>query len=678
MSTFSKHNRLNNEKSPYLLQHATNPVDWYPWSEEAFNTARKEDKPIFLSIGYSTCHWCHVMAHESFEDQEVAEILNEHFISIKVDREERPDIDHIYMMVCQALTGHGGWPLTIIMDADKKPFYAATYLPRSSRGGLPGMLELLPRVAELWDQERDSLLQSGEQISRQIFQPAAKHAGQPIDEELLNQAFKQYARVFDAEWGGFGPAPKFPSPHNLLFLLRYYYFMQKDQALEMVEKTLQSMYRGGIYDHIGFGFARYSTDRHWLVPHFEKMLYDNALLAMAYLECYQLTGNDFYAGVARDIFSYVLRDMTHPEGGFYSAEDADSEGEEGKFYVWSQDEIEEILGEQAAPWVKAYGISSKGNFEGKNIPNLNHTQQFMQSRHEFEPQRQKLFDYREKRVRPLKDDKILTAWNGLMIAALAMGARILGDEAYLQAARQAIDFINHNLRRQDGRLLARYREGKSEYLAYAADYAFFIWGLIELYEADFDSQYLALALRLNEDLCKYFWDPKDGGLFFYGLDAEQLLTRPKDVYDGAMPSDNAVNALNFMRLARLTANSDLEEKAQQAMDCFAAQILEHPTAHSFWLLAVIMHVFPGTEIVVAGQSGKQETREMLTFLNSRYDPNKLIVFKDQVMNDLLASRATYLQDMHSLEDKPTAYICENFACREPLAGMEELLRSGYV
>lgn len=673
-----KHNRLNNEKSPYLLQHADNPVDWYPWTEEAFHVAKKEDKPIFLSIGYSTCHWCHVMAHESFEDQEVAEILNEHFISIKVDREERPDIDHIYMMVCQAITGHGGWPLTIIMDADKKPFYAATYLPRSNRGSVWGLLELLPRVVELWDKERDSLLQSGEQISRQIFQPASRHAGQSIDRELLNQAFKQYVRNFDTEWGGFGSAPKFPAPHNLLFLLRYYYFTQKDQALEMVEKTLQSMYRGGIYDHIGFGFARYSTDRHWLVPHFEKMLYDNALLAMAYLECYQLTGNDFYAGVARDIFSYILRDMTHPEGGFYSAEDADSEGEEGKYYVWSQGEIEEILGEQATPWIKAFDISPKGNFEGKNIPNLRRNKDFIQARQEFEVQRQKLLTYREKRVKPLKDDKILTAWNGLMIVALAMGARILGDDAYLQAARRAADFISHNLRRQDGRLLARYREGKSEYLAYAADYAFFIWGLIELYEADFDSQYLALALQLNEDLCKYFWDPKDGGFFFYGLDAEQLLTRPKEGYDGAMPSDNAVNVLNFMRLARLTANSELEEKAQQAMDCFAAQIQEHPAAHSFWLLAVIMQFFPGTEIVVAGQSEKQDTREMLEFLNLRYDPHKLIMLNDQKMNELLSFRATYLQDMHSVEGKPTAYICENFACQEPLVGMEELLRSGYI
>ncbi len=678
MAYVAKHNRLNNEKSPYLLQHAANPVDWYPWTEEAFNTARKEDKPIFLSIGYSTCHWCHVMAHESFEDQEVADLLNRDFISIKVDREERPDVDHIYMMVCQALTGHGGWPLTIIMDADKKPFYAATYLPRSSRGGLLGLQELLPWVAELWDKERDSLLQSSEQISQQIFRTTEKQVGQPINEALLKRAFKQYARAFDADWGGFGPAPKFPTPHNLLFLLRYYHFMRDDKALKMVEKTLQSMYQGGIYDHIGFGFARYSTDRQWLVPHFEKMLYDNALLAMAYLECYQLTGNDFYAGVARDIFTYVLRDMTNPEGGFYSAEDADSEGEEGKFYLWTKDEIKEILGEQADLFARTYDISQKGNFEGRNIPNLTRNQKFNQSRKDFEVQRQELFKHREKRVRPLKDDKILTAWNGLMIAALAMGARILGDDKYLQAARRAADFINHNLRRQDGRLLARYREGKSEYLAYAADYAYLIWGLIELYEADFDSRYLALALDLNEDLCKYFWDQQEGGLFFYGLDAEQLLTRPKEGYDGAMPSDNAVAALNFMRLARLSSNSGMEEKAQQAMDSFAAQIQEQPTAHSYWLLAAIFQLFPGSEIVVAGQSENDDTMEMLELLNSRYNPHTLIVLNDPGMNELLASRVSYLQDMHSIEGKPTAYICEHFACQEPLVGMEELLKSGYI
>ena len=618
------------------------------------------------------------MAHESFADQAVADFLNQNFISIKVDREERPDIDHIYMMACQALTGSGGWPLTVIMDVDKKPFYVATYLPRSSRGSLWGLLELLPRVAELWNKERESLRQAGEEISRHIIKRDAKQAGQPISEELLNRAFKQYARAFDAEWGGFGSAPKFPIPHNLLFLLRYYHFRHEEQALEMVEKTLQSMYRGGIYDHIGFGFARYSTDRQWLVPHFEKMLYDNALLAMAYLECYQLTTKEFYAGVARDIFSYILRDMSSPEGGFYSAEDADSEGEEGRYYLWDKDEITEILGEQIQSLARTYDISQKGNFQGRNIPNLTRTPNFEEPRQGFAAERQKLFNYREKRIKPLKDDKVLTGWNGLMIAALAMGARVLGDESYLQAARRAADFVKENLRRPDGRLLARYREGESEYLAYAADYAYFIWGLIELYEAGFDSHYLALALELSEDLNKYFGDQKEGGFFFYGLDAEQLLARPKEGYDGAMPSYNAVAALNFMRLARLSSDLSWQEKAQQAMDYFAAEVQEYPTAHSFWLLAAISQIYPGSEVVVAAESENQATSEMLKLLNSRYDPHRLIILNESKTSEILGSRAPYLQHMPGIEGKPTAYICENFTCREPLVGMDELLESGYI
>ena len=618
------------------------------------------------------------MAHESFADQAVADFLNQNFISIKVDREERPDIDHIYMMACQALTGSGGWPLTVIMDADKKPFYVATYLPRSSRGSLWGLLELLPRVAELWNKERESLRQAGEEISRHIIKQEANQAGQPINEELLNRAFKQYARAFDTEWGGFGSAPKFPIPHNLLFLLRYYHFRHEEQALEMVEKTLQSMYRGGIYDHIGFGFARYSTDRQWLVPHFEKMLYDNALLAMAYLECYQLTAREFYAGVARDIFSYILRDMSSPEGGFYSAEDADSEGEEGRYYLWDKDEITEILGEQAQSLARTYDISQKGNFQGRNIPNLTRTPNFEEPRQEFAAERQILFNYREKRIKPLKDDKVLTGWNGLMIAALAMGARVLGDESYLQAACQAADFIKKNLRRSDGRFLARYREGESEYLAYAADYAYFIWGLIELYEAGFDSHYLALALELSEDLNKYFWDQEEGGFFFYGLDAEQLLARPKEGYDGAMPSYNAVAVLNFMRLARLSSDLSWQEKAQQAMDYFAAEVQEYPTAHSFWLLAAIFQIYPGSEVVVAAESESQATSEMLKLLNSRYDPHRLIILNESKTSEILGSRASYLQHMPGIEGKPTAYICENFTCREPLVGMDELLESGYI
>lgn len=616
------------------------------------------------------------MAHESFEDEGVAELLNQHFISIKVDREERPDIDNIYMTVCQALTRSGGWPLTIVMDADKRPFYAATYLPRTQRGGLPGLMQLLPRIAELWQNERHSLLDSAEQIRQMLQEPDQLSGGQqPLTEEIFDQAFKQYSRLFDSKWGGFGPAPKFPSPHTLLFLMRYFHFKQEDKALDMVKLTLQSMYRGGIYDHVGFGFARYSTDRQWLVPHFEKMLYDNALLAMAYLEAYQLSGEEFYARVAQEIFTYVLRDMTYPKGGFYSAEDADSEGEEGKFYLWSREEAEHILGEQAKRYCEDYDISKKGNFENRNIPNLINNRNFVKQRAEYEEARHKLFAWRERRVKPLKDDKILTAWNGLMIAALSMGARILKDEAYLNAARDAADFILTNLRRPEGRLLASYREGKAEYLAYAADYAYFIWGLIELYEAGFDSQYLLTALELNEDLLKYFWDKQSAGLFFYGLDGEELLSRPKEQYDGAMPSDNAVATYNFLRLARLSGNTDLEDKAQQALDYFAGSIRENPMAHSFWHIAAAYQLFPGREVVVAGYSDHDDTTNILEYLQSRYDPNTIVVFKDEEAGQLWDQKAEYLQAMHSINGQATAYICENFSCHEPIVGLDELLNA---
>ncbi|CFX27013.1 Six-hairpin glycosidase [Syntrophomonas zehnderi OL-4] len=667
-------NRLANEKSPYLLQHAKNPVNWYPWNEEAFKAAQEEEKPIFLSIGYSTCHWCHVMAQESFEDEEVAELLNRHFISIKVDREERPDIDNIYMTVCQALTGSGGWPLTVIMDADKRPFYAATYLPRNQRAGLPGLLQLLPRVAELWENERNSLLDSAKQISLSLKETDRKVKGSPLTQGVLDQAFEYYCRIFDDQWGGFGSAPKFPSPHTLLFLMRYYYFQQEDKALDMVKITLQKMYRGGIYDHIGFGFARYSTDRRWLVPHFEKMLYDNALLAMAYLEAYQLSGEEFYARVAREIFIYVLRDMTDPQGGFYSAEDADSEGEEGKFYLWTREEIEKVLGDESAQrYFKAYDISRDGNFENKNIPNLTHTTDFLNKGTEFKEARRKLFDQREKRIKPLKDDKILTGWNGLMVAALAMGARILKDDTYLSAAQNAVDFILANLRRTDGRLLASYRAGRAEYPAYAADYTYLIWGLIELYLAGFNNKNLLAALALNDELIKYFWDEQSAGLFFYGLDGEQLLSRPKEHYDGALPSDNAVAAFNFLRLARLSGNVDLEDKAQKTLDYFTGSILENPVAHSFWLVAVSYQIFPGREVVVAGNSDNADTVDILNYLNSRFDPNTLIVLKDEKINQEWGGKAQYLQPMHSVNGLTTTYICENYSCREPLVGFDKLL-----
>jgi len=491
-------NRLVYEKSPYLLQHKNNPVDWFPWGEEAFVRAREEGKLIFLSIGYSTCHWCHVMERESFEDEEVAWFLNRHYISIKVDREERPDIDHIYMEVCQAMTGQGGWPLTVVMTPDKQPVFAGTYFPKRGRWGKPGLLEILKQIQEKWEVEKEKIVGVGMRVTEAI-QLRQFSSGEDLSKATLDQAFQQFCNSFDPVYGGFGPAPKFPTPHNLMFLLRYWKMTREHEALAMVEKTLAAMHNGGIYDHIGFGFARYSTDREWLVPHFEKMLYDNALLAIAYLEAYQVTGNNRYARVAREIFTYVLRNMTSQEGGFYSAEDADSEGEEGKFYLWVPEEIKGILGEEEGEYYcRLFGITQEGNFEGRSIPNLILSctderagllkiddQELLGMLELVEESRRKLFIEREKRVHPFKDDKILTAWNGLMIAALAKGSRVLNNPEYSRAAARAVEFIWQKLRRQDGRLLARYRDEEAAFLAYLDDYAFLVWGLIELYEAAF-------------------------------------------------------------------------------------------------------------------------------------------------------------------------------------------------
>jgi hypothetical protein len=590
-----KPNRLIHNKSPYLLAHAYNPVDWYPWGEEAFAKAISEDKPIFLSIGYSTCHWCHVMEKESFEDTEVAEVLNQDFVPIKVDREERPDIDHIYMQVCQTLTGRGGWPLTIIMTPEQYPFYAATYLPPRSRSGMSGLMELLPGLSNIWKNEREKVLSAGQEISNWMKKTAGIKPGLQLSEEVFVQAFQQYQQAFDSAYGGFGSAPKFPSPHTLLFLLKYYELYKEEKALQMVEKTLSSMYQGGIYDHIGFGFARYSTDRKWLVPHFEKMLYDNALLAMAYLEAHRITGNDLYGRIAGEIFTYILRDMTAPEGGFYSAEDADSEGEEGRFYTWNRNELISVLNSRGEKYCEVYDISERGNFEGKNIPNLIKNALYADARNELEMERQSLYIEREKRVKPLKDDKILTGWNGLMIAAMAIGYKILKDQRYLQAAERAANFVLQNLRREDGRLLARYRDGEALYPAYAGDYAYFIWGLIELNEAGSGNKYLKVAQDLNNDLLKLFWDKEKGGLFFYGEDSEQLLTRPKEVYDGAIPSDNAVATLNFLRLAKKNGQV-LEERVRDQFLHFAGTIDENPTAYSFWLLAALYQRQAGQRI----------------------------------------------------------------------------------
>ncbi|MDQ2086320.1 thioredoxin domain-containing protein [Herbivorax sp. ANBcel31] len=662
MSTTAKTNRLINEKSPYLLQHAYNPVNWYPWGQEAFDKAKQEDKPVFLSIGYSTCHWCHVMERESFEDEEVARLLNEHYISIKVDREERPDIDNIYMSVCQALTGHGGWPLTVFMTSDKKPFFAGTYFPKTSRMGMNGLLTILDNAYNAWVNKRDSLVESSNQILKVISNQYEEESVEEVSEDIIHEGFSQLKYDLDSIYGGFGSSPKFPTPHNLFFLLRYWYKTRDEYALEMVEKTLDSMYQGGIYDHIGFGFSRYSTDSKWLVPHFEKMLYDNALLSIAYLEAYQATRNKKYADVAHEIFTYILRDMTSPEGGFYSAEDADSEGVEGKFYVWSPDEIIDVLGkEDGEKFCEYYDITPKGNFEGLNIPNLIKRTVPDEEKELIEACRRKLFEYRKKRVHPYKDDKILTSWNGLMIAALAIGGRVLGSEKYTEASQKAASFVFSKLIRDDGRLLARYRDGEAGIFAYVDDYAFLIWGLIELYETTYKPMYLKRAVKLNDDLLKFFWDNEKGGLFLYGSDSEQLITRPKETYDGAIPSGNSVAALNFLRLARLTGQYELEEKAQYMFKLFGTNFGRFARGYTFFLTAVLFSQARSKEVVLVGK----DTKNLIEIIREDFRPFTISMFYSEE-NKELQELTPFIENYKSIEGKATAYICENFSCQTPI------------
>ncbi|MDY6911402.1 MAG: thioredoxin domain-containing protein [Chloroflexota bacterium] len=676
-------NRLISEKSPYLLQHAGNPVDWYPWCDEAFKKAREEDKPIFLSIGYSTCHWCHVMAHESFENERVAQLMNDAFVSIKVDREERPDIDSIYMTVAQMMTGAGGWPLTIIMTPEKKPFFAATYIPRESRFGRAGMVDIIPRIKEIWETRKGELLDSAKKITAAMQQVASGTSGEELSVHLLSQAYAQLAERFDAQHGGFGAAPKFPTPHNLSFLLRYWRSTEDAKALAMAERTLQAMRLGGMYDHIGFGFHRYSTDREWLVPHFEKMLYDQAMLAMAYTEAFQATGKDEYRQTAQEIFAYIRRDMTSPEGGFYSAEDADSEGSEGKFYVWTEQEIRDVLGSEAEAIIEMFGVTAPGNFAeeatgSRTGANILHLRQPIPEHAGLDKIRKRLFEHRESRIHPHKDDKILTDWNGLMIAAFAKGAQAFDEPEYAEAARQAADFILQDMSTPDGRLLHRYREGEASITAYADDYAFLIWGLLELYEATFEVRYLQTALDLNEDFIAYFWDEEHGGFYSTADDAEELLLRQKEIYDGAVPSGNSVAMFNLLRLARITARTELEEKAAQIGRAFSESVSKVPVGFTQIMCALDFSIGPAYEVVIAGESGADDTAAMLKALREQFAPNKVVVLNPaEQQSPPIHQLAEYTRYQSSIDGQATAYVCRNFNCAQPTTDinrMVELLR----
>lgn len=637
-------NHLKNATSPYLLQHAENPVDWYPWCKQAFEKAKSEDKPIFLSIGYSTCHWCHVMAHESFEDEKTAEILNQYFVSIKIDREERPDIDSVYMSVCQAFTGSGGWPMSIFMTWDKKPFFAGTYFPPKSHYGMPGFPDLLDVIVSQWNNNRRKLLQSAEQIITHL--KSAESGDKNIDdEELIKRAMQIFSESFDEINGGFSSAPKFPTPHNLLFLMLYAKHKQDSDALKMAEKTLLQMRKGGIFDHIGYGFSRYSTDKYFLAPHFEKMLYDNALLIIAYSAAYYLTNNEIYLDTAEKTTEYILREMTSADGGFYSAQDADSEGVEGKYYTFTLDEIINVLGEEKGKrFAESFDITSNGNFEGVNILNLLKSNDLES---DFSEEIHKLYDYRKKRTNLHLDDKILLSWNSLMIAALSMFYRVSRNEKYLNAVVNAQKFIEENM--CDGvQLFTSWRDGKHSEKSFLDDYAFYIASLIELYNSTLDKIYLEKAKRFCDEAVRRFEDCQRDGFYLCEASYTEIFMNPKETYDGAIPSGNSVMAYNFVRMFQLTENEKYRKLTEKQFEFLSVQAQDYPAGHSVFLLAKLLHENPPEHIVIAvkHKSDFQEIQKELPFLAN------VSVVLDSV-------------DYPLKNDKVTYYVCKNHTCSPP-------------
>lgn len=660
------YNYLTNEKSPYLLQHANNPVNWYSWCDEAFKKAKEENKPIFLSIGYSTCHWCHVMAHESFEDDEVASILNKSFISIKVDREERPDIDSIYMTVCQRLTGSGGWPLTIFMTPDQKPFFAGTYFPKENKYGAIGFISLLQTISNKWSTSKDEIISSSDKIINSLqndFDPTNNNDG--LSKKALKDGFLLSSQLFEPKYGGFGPAPKFPTPHKLMFLLNFGIIENMVNPTEMVEKTLISMFRGGLYDHIGYGFSRYSTDNKWLIPHFEKMLYDNALLIMIYLDTYMITKNPLYKKVAINTLDFILRDMTNKDGGFYSALDADTDGEEGKFYTFTYKEIIELLGkEDGSYFCEYFNATEEGNFEGKNILNLLDNYNYNKEDKKIDILRKKVFDYRNKRNTLNKDDKVLTSWNALTIAALAKSYKVLNDENYLNAANKNLTFIKSKLTDKDGRLLARYRDGESKYNGYLDDYAYLIFALIELYEATLNICYLEDALKFTKDMVNLFWDNENFGFFLYGKDSENLIANPKEIYDGALPSGNSVASYILVKLSKITGDKTFIELANNQLNAFYLTVKEMPMAYTFYLTALLLELYDSKELICVAKD-LNDVKELKNSLSNNFIPNLTVVLKTNENSEKLEELIPYLKNYDFKNETITYYLCENNKCSPP-------------
>ncbi len=674
----NKPNRLVNEKSPYLLQHAYNPVDWFPWGQEALDKAKAEDKPIFLSIGYASCHWCHVMEEECFSDQQVADLLNQSFVCIKVDREERPDLDAAYMAVCQAMGRNCGWPLNILITPKLNPFFAASYIPKYSGRGLTGMLDLVPQVMQIWKLQRPQLEIVGVDIKSRIEAMEKRTPQKELGKETLQDAYDRLTLDFDRENGGFGTAPKFPRPHTLLFLLHYYAKTDQKNALFMVEKTLTQMRLGGIFDQLGFGFHRYSTDEKWLVPHFEKMLYDQALIAIAYMEAFQATGAKRYALACKETLDYTLRDLAAPQGGFYSAQDADTEGEEGKFYLWTMDEVLDTLPPADAELaVHIYGLKPEGNFidpsgrsNGKNIlkiaepleelaPYMGLTLQELIDR--LHTIREALFEARKKRVPPAIDDKVLTDWNGLMIAALAKAGRVPNEAKYIEAAEKTADFILNQMLK-DGMLYHRYTKGETAVEGFLDDYAFFVYGLIELYEATFEDKYVTAASALTKTMLAKFWDEKNGG-FFQTQNSEAAMPKIKQLYDGATPSGNSVALHDLLWLSRLTDEPTYNTVAIQISKTFAQEVEGAPEAYTFFLSATNF-LIASYSVILVGDLKEKDTQEILNVLRKNYLPTTVISLKYPSETGL---------GYQQIEGKATAYVCQDQTCLPPTNSLMQVL-----
>jgi len=672
------HNRLSKETSPYLLQHADNPVDWYPWSDEAFQKAKNENKPVFLSIGYSSCHWCHVMEHESFENEEIAKIMNQHFVCIKVDREQRPDIDDIYMKSVQMMTGSGGWPLSVFLTPDGKPFHGGTYYPPEDRYGRPGFKNVLNTIAQAWKEQKEKLLISADKLTELLAQNVSPEKT-AISEKMLDDTFGFLKGIFDPVNGGFGSAPKFPQTDNIIMLLRYYNRSGNTDALQMATTSLDKMANGGIHDQLGGGFHRYSTDATWLVPHFEKMLYDQALISKAYLLAYQATGNKKYAKTATDIFDYVLRDMAAPAGGFYSAEDADSRGKEGIFYLWSKKQVENIIGKDNAKIFNSYfGLTEHGNFEGSNILHVSKSPDDIAKeldlsgddvRQIISDAKNKLFEVRSKRTRPFKDEKIITAWNGLMISSFAFGGAILDQPKYVAAAERSADFVLNNLKK-NSRLRRYYITDQAVDLGVLDDYAFLTMALVDLYQATFEPRWLSEALLLNSQMMELFSDKDSGGFYLTGTDAQKLIARSKPDYDGAIPSGNSIAAFNLLRLAQITMDGETKEQAQKTLEAFSAP-LGRPGILTAMINAVDFYLGPKQEIVIAGSARNKDTKEMIALVRNKFLPNAVVLLHDKDQDEI-EKIIPFIKNQNMTDNKATAFVCENYICNQPVNDINKL------